>query len=173
MLTRMPDWHPLPTLLGVGPPGEPDAGPRSPEPQRRRWPSPRWVAVGAVAVIAVAALVISVRSWSRPSLTRRDVAGIASATVGKSITSLASQPPPGVTVYGQVAPAMVIMQSQGGTAGSEALGAGVIVNTRGDILTALHVVKGAASIEVSFSDGSDAPATLSSSDPNHDIAVLT
>jgi S1-C subfamily serine protease len=49
----------------------------------------------------------------------------------------------------------------------------VVVNSQGDILTALHVVQGAASIRVSFSDGTESTASVKSSDPAHDIAVLT
>jgi S1-C subfamily serine protease len=37
----------------------------------------------------------------------------------------------------------------------------------------LHVVQGAASIKVTFSDGTESTATVASSDPDHDTAVLT
>ena len=48
----------------------------------------------------------------------------------------------------------------------------MIVNKNGAILTALHVVDGADSIEVSFVDGTKSPAAVSSTDPDNDIAVL-
>jgi S1-C subfamily serine protease len=47
------------------------------------------------------------------------------------------------------------------------------VTNSGEILTALHVVEGATSIKVSFSDGTTASAAIRSSDPTHDIASLT
>ena len=48
----------------------------------------------------------------------------------------------------------------------------MIVDTRGDILTALHVVDGASAIKVTFADGTTSAAFITASDPAHDIAVL-
>ncbi|HEY2303569.1 MAG TPA: trypsin-like peptidase domain-containing protein, partial [Acidimicrobiales bacterium] len=56
---------------------------------------------------------------------------------------------------------------------TEDLGTGIIVNTQADIMTALHVVQGASAIKVTFADGSNSAASIKSSDPEHDIAVLT
>ncbi len=61
-------------------------------------------------------------------------------------------------------------QSPAATPGS--LGSGVIVNANGDILTSLHVVAGATSILVTFADGTQSPASIASSTPSEDIAVL-
>jgi S1-C subfamily serine protease len=52
------------------------------------------------------------------------------------------------------------------------LGTGVIINAEGAILTANHVVDGAKSIRVTFIDGSSSNATVISSEPDRDIAVL-
>jgi S1-C subfamily serine protease len=52
------------------------------------------------------------------------------------------------------------------------LGTGVIINAEGAILTANHVVDGAKSIKVTFIDGSTSNATVISSEPDRDIAVL-
>src|SRR5207244_4015988 len=52
------------------------------------------------------------------------------------------------------------------------LGTRVIVNARGSILTAFHVVEGATNIRVSFVDGTRSTAEIASVDPVHDIAVL-
>jgi putative serine protease PepD len=51
-------------------------------------------------------------------------------------------------------------------------GTGVIVNADGTILTALHVVKGAGAVRVTFADGTSSPATITAADPAHDIATL-
>ncbi len=48
-----------------------------------------------------------------------------------------------------------------------------MVSLRGDILTSLHVVRGATSIKVTFADGTSSLATINSTDPSNDIAVLT
>jgi S1-C subfamily serine protease len=52
------------------------------------------------------------------------------------------------------------------------LGTGVIINAEGAILTANHVVEGAKVIRVTFADGSTSNATVISSEPDRDIAVL-
>jgi putative serine protease PepD len=51
-------------------------------------------------------------------------------------------------------------------------GAGVVYNTRGDILTDEHVVTGATSVKVNFQDGKSYPATVVGTDPSTDVAVI-
>jgi S1-C subfamily serine protease len=53
-----------------------------------------------------------------------------------------------------------------------ALGSGFIWDTNGDIVTNDHVVNGATSIEVTFSDGMTVPATIVGEDPYSDLAVI-
>jgi putative serine protease PepD len=55
---------------------------------------------------------------------------------------------------------------------SEAEGTGFEIDTKGDILTAEHVVAGATAITVHFQDGSSAKATLVGSDKTTDTAVI-
>ena len=52
------------------------------------------------------------------------------------------------------------------------LGSGVVVDTSGDILTCLHVVANAPSIQVTFADGTKSPAQIQTTPPADDIAVL-
>jgi putative serine protease PepD len=54
----------------------------------------------------------------------------------------------------------------------EAEGTGFVIDTKGDILTAEHVVSGEKSIKVTFQDGSTVPATLVGSDTSTDSAVI-
>ncbi|HZQ84651.1 MAG TPA: trypsin-like peptidase domain-containing protein [Acidimicrobiales bacterium] len=124
--------------------------------------------------MAAVALVVALHASSRPSLRRSDVAGVAGSTVNKAIADLEARPPAAVGVYDQAAPAVVIVRSAavGGAGKDGDLGSGVVVNRQGEILTALHVVRGAASVKVSFPDGTDSAATVQSTDPAHDIAVL-
>jgi S1-C subfamily serine protease len=75
-------------------------------------------------------------------------------------------------VYRAVEAAFVVVQSMGGTPAANELGSGVIIDSKGDILTALHVVRGASTIEVTFADGTTSSASVASSDASHDIAVL-
>jgi 2-alkenal reductase len=71
-----------------------------------------------------------------------------------------------VTVVNQLA-------TQRGLGGSpQATGSGVIIDSRGYIVTNNHVVEGQRSLQVIFSDGQKAPATLVGSDPFTDLAVV-
>jgi len=60
----------------------------------------------------------------------------------------------------------------GGSQTEEAEGTGFVYDTKGDILTAAHVVDGASSIEVHFKDGTSAKATLVGKDDSTDTAVI-
>lgn len=76
-------------------------------------------------------------------------------------------------VAAKVVPSVVQIQVTGRTGEGE--GSGVILSSDGLILTNNHVVSGAgvgARLEVSFSDGSTAGATVVGTDPSSDIAVI-
>jgi putative serine protease PepD len=51
-------------------------------------------------------------------------------------------------------------------------GAGVVYNTKGDILTDEHVVSGETSVKVNFQDGKSYPATVVGTDPSTDVGVI-
>jgi putative serine protease PepD len=60
----------------------------------------------------------------------------------------------------------------GGTQTARAEGTGWVYDGKGDIVTNEHVVDGASSITVKFSDGKTTKATLVGSDKNNDLAVI-
>jgi putative serine protease PepD len=60
----------------------------------------------------------------------------------------------------------------GGSQKAQAEGTGFEIDTKGNILTAAHVVNGASSIQVQFENGSTAKATLVGSDKSTDTAVI-
>lgn len=81
------------------------------------------------------------------------------------------------SVYRAAAAGVVEISAGGagsGALGDEngALGTGFVVDDEGRIVTNEHVVSGAASITVTFADGSDASAELVGTDPSTDIALL-
>ncbi len=51
-------------------------------------------------------------------------------------------------------------------------GSGVVMDTRGDIVTNRHVVSGATRVKVTFSDGREFPAKTLGMDPETDVAVI-
>jgi putative serine protease PepD len=55
---------------------------------------------------------------------------------------------------------------------SQAEGTGFVYDTKGDIVTAAHVVDGASSVKVKFKDGKTASATVVGSDNSTDTAVI-
>ncbi|MDQ4068896.1 MAG: trypsin-like peptidase domain-containing protein [Actinomycetota bacterium] len=151
----------------------PADGPTAPAPPRRRGGRRQWLALAAAVLVGMA--VVLVAAWPQPGRgpSESEVNGIVDRKVGAAIAELQGQPPPSVTVYDAIRlPLVAIRSERARGTGGPALGSGVIVNTRGDILTSLHVVEGAAAINVSFSDGTESPASVSASDPDHDIAVL-
>jgi S1-C subfamily serine protease len=75
-------------------------------------------------------------------------------------------------IYATLAPSVVSITASAG-AGSTATGTGVIANADGSVLTALHVVQDAGSIEVTFADGTRSAATITTAEPATDIAILT
>jgi S1-C subfamily serine protease len=131
--------------------------------------------LAALVVVAIgAALVVTnLRISQPPSLTTSAVNSVVNQKVSTAISQLESQPPSGVTAYQAVRAGFVVVESQHRGAQAKAdLGSGVIIDTHGEILTALHVVQGASVIKVTFADGTTSAASVEAADPAHDIAVL-
>jgi S1-C subfamily serine protease len=84
----------------------------------------------------------------------------------------ASGPPTTAQIYTNVAPSVVAIDAVHKDQTTGDSGTGVIVNADGTIMTALHVVKDAAAIRVTFADGTTSPAVIASADPTTDIATL-
>jgi S1-C subfamily serine protease len=70
-------------------------------------------------------------------------------------------------IYQHVRPSVVVVRT------GDKLGSGVVVADDGTILTANHVIAGAAKITVVFFDGTTTSATVVSKDPKLDIALLS
>lgn len=147
----------------------------------------RWIPIigGAVAG-GVIALIISGGSGSNSrsvttTVTRSQQAALPasfSKQSGMSINQIYRSASPGVVDI------IVTAQSQspgfgffgGGGGGStqktQGEGAGVVYNTRGDILTDEHVVANQTSVKVNFQNGKSYPATVVGTDPSTDVAVI-
>ena len=102
-----------------------------------------------------AAVAVKAQSLSAEQIYRLDSPGV----VDISVTTDAAQQG-GVSPFGP----------SGGSARAE--GTGFVYDTKGDIVTASHVVDGASAIQVRFKDGSVAKATLVGTDPSSDTAVI-
>jgi S1-C subfamily serine protease len=166
----------MPRVPASAQPGEatPPAAPDQPAARggsRRR----AWIAAALLATaLALGVVGLFARGGSEPALERADVGTIASGVVEKAIEDLRAAPATSAVVYQQILPSLVQIEAKGPSSrgGDAGLGSGVIVNASGAILTAFHVVDGAATIRLAFVDGTRATGQIVSADPANDIAVL-
>ena len=159
--------------LVVEPPQE-VVGASSPAPGRR--PPRRWVLAAIVAVVVLAVAVFaSMRAPDTAPITATDVNKAVQNGIAKAEEDAAKAPPAAAAAYRVALPSLVTIATQRAASGGagRGTGAGVVVNAEGTVLTALHVVAGARSIEVTFSDGTESSASVEDRDPATDIAVLT
>lgn len=142
----------------VDPPGTP-AGPPRLTPARRRL-----LAVAAAVLVLVVTAVLFYR-WGAggPS-------GNAAPAPSPSPSASPSGPPTTAEIYQAVAPSIVAIDAV--RPDGEFTGTGLVVNADATIVTALHVVRGATSVRVTFADGTVSPAAIVDADPSIDIAVL-
>jgi S1-C subfamily serine protease len=147
------------------------------------------VLVTIAALVVVAAVAVAWWAWpSSDGATDGGVDHAEQAAIATAVsTALADAAGGALTVaqvHDRVAPSLVVVEVRrpaGASAPSDTpdpsdatggLGTGVIVNADGTILTALHVVDGATSIELTFADGTTTTATVASSAPDQDMATL-
>jgi S1-C subfamily serine protease len=118
------------------------------------------------------AIVVYNRVTPQPkALTEQDVQN----SVAQAMASATPPPAYSAIVYQIIQPSLVLIQTKGSGAdgkSTDELGSGVIINTNGDILTALHVVDQGTDIQVFFYDGTKSPAQVTTKQPENDIAVL-
>jgi S1-C subfamily serine protease len=120
----------------------------------------------------VALLLYNVLVPGSPQLTMREV----NDSVAQALASATPPPAFAARVYQAIQPSLVLIQTHGQDANGEegnGLGSGVVINDNGDILTSLHVVAGAADIQLFFADGTQSRAQVVATQPEKDIAVLS
>jgi S1-C subfamily serine protease len=95
--------------------------------------------------------------------------------VAEAMAAATPAPAYSAQVYRVIQPSLVLIETQGADETDtehDGLGSGVVISDQGVILTALHVVDGAADITVTFADGTETEAQVVSSQPEKDIAVI-
>ena len=154
--------------------------PRRPQPPTRLRHAAPFLA-GAASVVLLGALFLALQP-STPPITDEDVTN----AIASALASQTPAPPTSELVYEAVRASLVLIRT--GAAATEGnapqpsgevgsgegggSGSGVLIDDRGQILTALHVVAGADDINVTWADGTTTPAAVVASDPATDIAVL-
>ena len=98
------------------------------------------------------------------------------ATIAAGIAAPAPLPGSFAAIYQQTKDGVVTITTQVGGNGfrsfSQAEGSGIEVDKQGDILTNAHVVDGASSVEVTFSNGQTTSGTVKGVDQSSDLAVV-
>ena len=127
--------------------------------------------LAGVAVALIAVLLYGTLVPGAPPLTDRDV----DDTIAEALASVTPPPAFSEVAYQAVRPSLVLIETEGtddeGQDGA-GLGSGVVVDLEGDILTSLHVVAGATSIELTFADGTKSAGEIVVEQPENDIAVV-
>ena len=95
-------------------------------------------------------------------------AGTALPTTSTSTSSTASAT--AASIYKQDSPGVVTITVN--LPNGQAIGSGIVLDTKGDILTNAHVLSGGKNIQVAFSDGTTATGTLVGSNTGADLAVI-
>ena len=126
---------------------------------------------GGVLAALAALLLYNVLFPGPHQLTTREV----NDAVAQALATATPPPAFSARVYQAIQPSLVLIQTQStGASGKveHGLGSGVVIDDRGDILTSLHVVAGAADIQLTFADGTQSSARVTARQPENDIAVL-
>lgn len=127
-------------------------------------------ATGVIATL-LALLIYNNLAPAPHQITQREV----SDTVAAAMASATPPPAYSASVYQIIRPSLVLIQRESPAADGKtehALGSGVIIDDRGDILTSLHVVDNATAIQLTFADGSQSSGKIINKQPETDIAVL-
>jgi S1-C subfamily serine protease len=176
---------PVGEVLELGEP-DPTAAPAGPRPFWPREGNHRgrgrlaWTLAGLLAVVLIAAVVTwRLSSGGPPPLTRADVNKAVQSGIAQAQKQERATPTDAASAYRRILPSLVTIldskvspEAGQDTTGEGALGAGVVIDAQGQILTALHVVAGGGRIQVRFTDGTQANATVLKRQPASDIAVL-
>jgi len=96
-------------------------------------------------------------------------------SVAQAMASATPAPAYSSLVYQTIQPSLVLIQIEEKHENARSdfgLGSGVVVDSFGNILTSLHVVKGASTIKVTFADGTESEAIIVLEQPEIDIAVI-
>jgi S1-C subfamily serine protease len=113
-------------------------------------------------------------------LTQADVNQAVQAGIAQQQKKEQETPPGAASAYRRILPSLVTIvdskaspEAGSAAAGKGALGAGVVINAQGAVLTALHVVAGGGRIQVRFADGTLSVAQVAQRQPANDVAVLS
>jgi putative serine protease PepD len=125
-----------------------------------------------IALIAAVALVSALVGGGAAALVGRATTNATAATTTTTTRVInASSSSSGVAAVAKAVSPSIVEISATSSSG-EATGSGVIITSDGEIITNNHVISGATSIKVTFSNGKTATATVVGTDKNKDLALI-
>ena len=130
-----------------------------------------WTAIVLLAGAALTAGTLALRPGAR-ALTQKDIDAAVLRTLETNVL-----PSPAAKAYAAIIPSVVrvmgfVKSKDGKEDVEQGVGTGVVIVDKGIILTNLHVVSGAQTIKVTFSDGLESTASVTGTQPENDLAVL-
>lgn len=157
---------------GQGVPGAGGAGESAfPPPPPPYAPEPRRRARRPVALIAAVALISGLIGGGSAALIAGATTQAAQSGPSTPLVNAGKTGGSGVSgVAKAVSPAIVEIKARTGS--GESTGSGVVVTSGGEIVTNNHVVAGARTVAVTFSDGSRKTAEVVGTDPGKDLALI-
>jgi putative serine protease PepD len=131
-----------------------------------------FLSVAALAGGAGGAVVASTKDGTGPTatVTTTTAAGSSGGSTAVASSTTATEGQTAGEIYKATSPGVVDLIV--GSGQSEAEGSGFVVDVKGDIVTNAHVVDGASTIKVTFSDGTKANASVVGTDTATDLAVV-
>ncbi len=143
-------------------PAAPPATPPSPPPKRFR--------KGLLAAVAALTVAGGAGSGAMAATLVAHAAPAAAAATTTTVQSTSLSSATAESIYAQVSPGVVTITSVLGN--GQAIGSGIVLDTKGDILTNAHVIAGARQVQVTLGTGQTVTATLVGPNSAADLAVI-
>ena len=142
-----------------------------------------WSVIGLMALMLVVSLSLAIKPDAR-RLTQKNIDAAVLKTLETTVL-----PSPAAKAYEAISPSVVRVVGLSKNHGKDgeknadknaeekdernrSVGTGVVITDKGIILTNLHVVQGADTIQITFADGLESTATITGVQPENDLAVL-
>ena len=138
-----------------------------------------WSVIGLMALMLTISLSLAIRPDAR-RVTQKDINSAVLKTLETTVL-----PSPAAKAYEAISPSVVRVvglsknharegekNAEGKDERDRSVGTGVVITEKGIILTNLHVVHGADTIQITFADGLESTATITGVQPENDLAVL-
>ncbi|HEV2782186.1 MAG TPA: trypsin-like peptidase domain-containing protein [Actinophytocola sp.] len=170
-MTETPQHHSQPQPTGAVPPYPSWTPPPPQVPPPKAPKAGRRISRGVLVVAAAATLAAGGLGGTVGALVAGSDTPAASAQNGAGAQPVSATTPTDLSgVVAKVLPSVVQVNVSSGS--QEGIGSGVIISSDGRILTNNHVVSGADQVTVTLSDGRTVDATVVTTDPSSDLALL-